>query len=345
LLTKGRLYIAIINFIIILILTSVGVNGEVFVTNQAGIKRVQYNLLILGYDIALTGKIDSQTYKSLVDFQQRNKLRASGEIDIDTFFKLEDFAGYMSHKVVIGDTLKSIARDYDISVGMIKRLNKLTSSKLKLGQELIIPQNGLEELAEYSLNKVITYILKPEDSLDEIAKRFNTTVEVLKRVNDISSSDIREIEALRIPISIVKSQYKAKNLTKDEILNNLIAPTVIRVSSNFGYREHPIKKKRIIHKGVDLAVVTGTKIKAIYKGTVLYSGWIKGYGKTVTIDHGNGIVSLYAHNSKLLVSKEEKVKSGQVITLSGNTGRTTGPHLHFGLYINNEAVDPLRYIK
>jgi len=327
------------------ILTSMGVSAKPFVTNQAGIKRVQYNLLILGYEIALTGKIDSQTYKSLVDFQQRNKLRASGEIDIDTFFKLEDFAGYMSHKVVAGDTLKSVARDYDVSVEMIERLNKLTSSRLKIGDELIIPQNGLEELAEYNLNKVITYILKPTDSLDKVAKRFNTTVEILKRVNNIGSKEIRGGEVLRIPISIVKSQYKAKNLTKDDILNNLSAPTVIRVSSEFGYREHPIKKKRILHKGVDLAVVTGTKVKAIYKGTVLYSGWIRGYGKTVTIDHGNGIVSLYAHNSKLLVSKGEKVKKGEVITLSGNTGRSTGPHLHLGLYINNKAVDPLRYIR
>ncbi|WP_181186450.1 M23 family metallopeptidase [Orenia metallireducens] len=327
-----------------IVLTSIGVvSAKPFVTNQAGIKRVQYNLLILGYGIALTGEVDSQTYKSLVDFQQRNKLRASGEIDIDTFFKLEDFAGYMSHKVVVGDTLESIARGYDVSVDMIKRLNKLTSWELKVGEELIIPQNGLEELAEYNLNKVITYILKPEDSLAEIARKFNTTVEVLQRVNNIE--DIRGIEALRIPISIVKSQYKSKNLTRDEILNNLIAPTVIRVSSKFGYREHPIKKKRILHKGVDLAVVTGTKVKAIYKGTVLYSGWIRGYGKTVTIDHGNGIVSLYAHNSKLLVSKGEKVKAGEIITLSGNTGRSTGPHLHLGLYINNEAVDPLRYIK
>jgi murein DD-endopeptidase MepM/ murein hydrolase activator NlpD len=327
-----------------IVLTSIGVvSAKPFVTNQAGIKRVQYNLLILGYGIALTGEVDSQTYKSLVDFQQRNKLRASGEIDIDTFFKLEDFAGYMSHKVVVGDTLESIARGYDVSVDMIKRLNKLTSWELKVGEELIIPQNGLEELAEYNLNKVITYILKPEDSLAEISRKFNTTVEVLQRVNNIE--DIRGIEALRIPISIVKSQYKSKNLTRDEILNNLIAPTVIRVSSKFGYREHPIKKKRILHKGVDLAVVTGTKVKAIYKGTVLYSGWIRGYGKTVTIDHGNGIVSLYAHNSKLLVSKKELVQTGEIITLSGNTGRSTGPHLHLGLYINNEAVDPLRYIK
>ncbi|PRX22387.1 murein DD-endopeptidase MepM/ murein hydrolase activator NlpD [Orenia metallireducens] len=343
-LTKKSFYILISNLIIMIVLTSIGVvSAKPFVTNQAGIKRVQYNLLILGYGIALTGEVDSQTYKSLVDFQQRNKLRASGEIDIDTFFKLEDFAGYMSHKVVVGDTLESIARGYDVSVDMIKRLNKLTSWELKVGEELIIPQNGLEELAEYNLNKVITYILKPEDSLAEIARKFNTTVEVLQRVNNIE--DIRGIEALRIPISIVKSQYKSKNLTRDEILNNLIAPTVIRVSSKFGYREHPIKKKRILHKGVDLAVVTGTKVKAIYKGTVLYSGWIRGYGKTVTIDHGNGIVSLYAHNSKLLVSKGEKVKAGEIITLSGNTGRSTGPHLHLGLYINNEAVDPLRYIK
>lgn len=88
----------------------------------------------------------------------------------------------------------------------------------------------------------------------------------------------------------------------------------------------------------------GTSVKAAAAGTVTYSGVMSGYGNIVILDHGNGVTTYYAHNSVLLVKVGQKVQQGQVITKSGNTGRTTGPHLHFEIRINGSAVNPLNYL-
>ncbi|TDX46483.1 murein DD-endopeptidase MepM/ murein hydrolase activator NlpD [Orenia marismortui] len=342
---NNRIYLIILVIILVLMITNNIVLADDFITNKPTIKRVQYNLLILGYDIALTSKLDSKTYESLVDFQNKNKLKITGKVDQETFFKLEELVNFKSYLVESGDTLESIAKEYNLTLDLIKRVNDISSSKLNIGDEIIIPQNNLGELESYNLNKIINYRIKPTDNLYQVAEKFKINIEVLKKINNISYKNITKIKILRIPIRITESKFNSNKFTKSDILNRLVAPVKIKVSSEFGYRKHPIYKKRILHKGLDLVVAKGTKVKAIQKGIILYSGWIRGYGKTLTIDHGNGIVSLYAHNSKLLVSKGDKILAGEVISLSGNSGRSTGPHLHLGIYINNKAVDPLQYLR
>jgi len=123
------------------------------------------------------------------------------------------------------------------------------------------------------------------------------------------------------------------------------APGFYRITSPFGYRVHPILRKKKLHTGIDIGVSSGNTIVAAQSGRVIHSGWLGGYGKVVMIDHGGGIVTLYAHNSKLLVKEGEKVKKGQGITKSGSTGMSTGPHLHFEVRENGQYVDPLKYVK
>lgn len=98
------------------------------------------------------------------------------------------------------------------------------------------------------------------------------------------------------------------------------------------------------HGGVDIAVPVGTKVIAVKGGTVSFAGWDSGYGNYVVIDHGNGLKTLYAHNKSLCVSKGDTVTANQMIALSGNTGRSTGPHLHFEVRVNGKKVDPGYYI-
>jgi murein DD-endopeptidase MepM/ murein hydrolase activator NlpD len=118
-----------------------------------------------------------------------------------------------------------------------------------------------------------------------------------------------------------------------------------RITSRFSYKRwHPILHRYRPHLGVDWGAKRGTPLYAVAKGRVVYAGWMRGYGKVVKIDHGGGFVSLYAHQSRLKVRRGNYVKKGQVIGYVGSTGRSTGPHLHFGLYRNGRAVNPLKYL-
>lgn len=101
-----------------------------------------------------------------------------------------------------------------------------------------------------------------------------------------------------------------------------------RITSPYGWRVHPVFKTRKFHSGVDIGVGYGTPIKAAGSGRVVYSGWIGGYGNTVMINHGGGLVSLYAHNSSCVVREGQNVNKGQVIAKAGSTGYSTGPHCH-----------------
>ncbi len=119
----------------------------------------------------------------------------------------------------------------------------------------------------------------------------------------------------------------------------------VRITSRFSLRRwHPILHKYRPHHGVDFGAKMGTPLRAVHDGKVVYAGWMRGYGRVVKIDHGNGLVSLYAHQSKILVKLRQHVTRGQTIGRVGSSGRSTGPHLHFGLYRHGKPIDPLLYL-
>ena len=117
------------------------------------------------------------------------------------------------------------------------------------------------------------------------------------------------------------------------------------VSSEFGVRRDPLTGERKGHGGIDLAVPTGTEVYCAWDGRVQAVRYSKsGYGYHVMMDHGNGLITIYAHCSKLVVREGQKVKAGDVLALSGNTGKSTGPHLHFEVRLNGEAQNPRNYL-
>jgi len=117
------------------------------------------------------------------------------------------------------------------------------------------------------------------------------------------------------------------------------------ISSTYGRRIDPFTGKLAWHQGIDFATGrTGVDVKAVAAGVVTYAGDKQGYGNMVKVNHGNGYETLYAHNEKLLVTPGDIVKKGQVITLSGNSGRSTGPHVHFEVHKNGRVVDPSSYV-
>ena len=119
----------------------------------------------------------------------------------------------------------------------------------------------------------------------------------------------------------------------------------LRVTSKFTYKRwHPILHRYRPHLGTDFGAGRGTPIYAVASGKVIYAGWMRGYGKVIKINHGNGYVSLYAHQSRLYVKTGQRVKRNQKIGAVGSTGRSTGPHLHFGLYKRGRPINPMSII-
>jgi murein DD-endopeptidase MepM/ murein hydrolase activator NlpD len=124
-----------------------------------------------------------------------------------------------------------------------------------------------------------------------------------------------------------------------------IRPASGWISSSFGYREGPFSNVKEFHKGMDIAGREGSEILASADGVVKFSGKNGAFGNMVTVDHGFGMVTKYAHLKKILVNRGEYVKRGGAIGLMGNTGRSTGPHLHYEVVLNGINVNPLTYIQ
>ena len=133
---------------------------------------------------------------------------------------------------------------------------------------------------------------------------------------------------------------------KQDILNSKpsIKPTQGWISSTFGYRKYPLSGGISMHEGIDIATLPGTPVYAPGDGTVVFAGYKTGYGKLIVIDHGYQLSTLYGHLSDILVSKWQKIKRRDVIAETGNTGYSSGPHLHYEIRIDNVPVDPANYI-
>jgi len=121
-------------------------------------------------------------------------------------------------------------------------------------------------------------------------------------------------------------------------------PVIGRVTSEYGWRRHPTRGVYQLHAGIDIAVPTGTPVRATAAGRVIHAGPNGGYGLTVVIDHGYGLQTLYAHNARVLVQAGEKVERGDVLALSGSTGVSTGPHVHYEVHVDGRPVNPREFL-
>ena len=143
------------------------------------------------------------------------------------------------------------------------------------------------------------------------------------------------------------SAYTKNNDVENFLPENtgeMIYPLHGEITSEFGWRTHPIFGGSKFHSGIDIGGEYGAEIKAARGGVVTHSGWIDGYGNTVMIEHGGGLVTLYGHNQSVAVSVGENVRQGQVIAYCGSTGNSTGPHCHFEVRLNGEPVSPYDYL-
>ena len=259
------------------------------------------------------------------------------------------------HKVVAGDTLHSIAKKYDVWEDQLLADNKgINSKKLELGSNIIVKQQA--PVLTYEVVEKITYDKVIEHKVEE--QKSADIYEGMTETQQAGSDGLSEITA-RVTLQNGKKVEEEDLVTtvKEEPVTEVVLvgtkerpPTVgsgkyiwplkdsFTQSSGFGSRWGRQ------HKGIDLAVSVGTTVYAADGGTVVEAQYSGSYGNVVMIDHQNGQETRYAHNSKLLVKKGDKVYQGQPIAKSGNTGRSTGPHVHFEIRFNGEPRNPLNYL-
>jgi murein DD-endopeptidase MepM/ murein hydrolase activator NlpD len=153
----------------------------------------------------------------------------------------------------------------------------------------------------------------------------------------------RQLENREQQLTVLESLLMSRNL-HDEVFPAGRPITKGWISSNYGTRNDPFSGKPEFHKGVDLAGKEGSDVISVAAGVVTWAGKRYAYGNLVEIDHGNGYVTRYGHAKEVVVTEGETVKKGQLIASMGSTGRSTGPHVHFEVWVNGRTVDPSKYI-
>jgi len=187
-----------------------------------------------------------------------------------------------------------------------------------------------------------TYQVKKGDTLYSISKAHGVTVEDLKARNNLTSNSIFVGQTLYVvgtpkgtpSASVTLSDLEGTQMIRDD----LFTPVQGKVTSEFGLRRgRP-------HKGIDIAAKSGTPIYAVLDGVVVFSGVQSGYGNVIVIEHPDFVMTVYAHNDRNLVALGDEVKKGQQIAEVGNTGKSTGPHLHFEYRIKGQAINPRKVL-
>jgi murein DD-endopeptidase MepM/ murein hydrolase activator NlpD len=228
----------------------------------------------------------------------------------------------ITYKVQSGDTLSQIAQKFNINVASIAGSSSITMpDMLRVGQVLQIP------------SKIgFFYTVKKNDKLALILKKYNVTFEKFLNENSNANTDLLDEGS-----EIFLPEAKPKNLQSSW----LIPVSTRYVTSNYGWRRWP---RRAFHKGLDLKAPY-ISVRAAKSGVVTYAGWIGGYGKVIIIKHGNGYKTLYAHLSRIYTTAGKAVKRGRVIGVSGNTGYSFGPHLHFEITRYGRSINPRRILR
>jgi murein DD-endopeptidase MepM/ murein hydrolase activator NlpD len=177
-----------------------------------------------------------------------------------------------------------------------------------------------------------------------LAAQRRRVLEQIRVQRETQEAAIRELEAESFRIAdIIRRQQRSgfRGARLSLTAGSFIWPASGPVTSGFGWRIDPIFHRRALHTGIDIAASWGTPVAAAQAGTVLYVGWMTGYGNVVVLDHGGGVSTVYAHLSSYAVQPGEAVARGQVIARVGSTGWSTGPHLHFEVRQDGQPTDPL----
>ena len=305
------------------------------------------------FDYSITNMSFVNTVEVVEAYLPSNEIK-SLETAIDEVTK--DKEQKTTYEVVSGDTLSGISNKTGISIDDLVAMNDIletANSTIHIGDELTItiPKPELsvtyESLSYYegTYEADVIYIYNEdwyttkEVIIQEPTSGYHKAVEKTTFVNgDVINSEI------------IKEEIIAEAVPKIVEKGTKIPPTYIwpcsswRITSYFGYRTATIRGMTSNHQAVDIGVPIGTSVWASCGGTVVHAGWMSSYGYCVFINHPDGKQTRYAHLSRIFVSNGQTVVQGEKIAASGNTGVSTGPHLHFEMRLGGRAVNPLNYV-
>lgn len=251
---------------------------------------------------------------------------------LEVLFNARSFSDFVNR---IGMLQRVVAQDVTV-VDSIKVEKASIEDQKQLLETKRNELAGLRRETDRNRSAIVSRKAERDSYKNQLAKdraEWEKTLLTLEKVE-------REIEAL-----IREAQSKNPDAGSGTGTYTWPTPGCTKINSGYGQRKDPISGRPSFHYGIDIGAPMGAKIVAADAGTVLYAGWMTGYGQVVILDHGNNRSTVYAHTSVLMVSNNQKVLKGQQIAKVGSTGWSTGPHLHFEFRINGAKQNPLNHVK
>ncbi len=292
------------------------------------------------------------------DIENKNNEIEKLNIEVDSLLtQIENLENDIErNEELLGERLKIVNSNYSMGyINVILSSNSISDFFNNIYVVKQVVEQDKELLKELDNNKEVIEEKKVE--IESKKKEQENLKTVLENNMDELNKDKEELQSLRNKLEKEEndledeiSKLTGQSVIPEENLGVLTGdgswpvPGYNRVSSPYGYRTHPIFNTTKMHTGIDIPAPTGTPIVSIDNGKVIFSGVQRGYGNTVMIQHDDGKVSLYAHNSVNNVSVGQRVVKGQIIAKIGSTGYSTGPHIHFEIRVNGKHVNPMPYI-
>lgn len=296
-----------------------------------------------------TGVLDMEFVEQVEIYENYVSAEEIDNIDEEVVEVTKEKESNKIYVVESGDCLSVIALDNNTTVASIMALNGMEDADaiIRDGQELVIAVPEPDLKIRVTMGEVYEEDYTEEPVIIENDSWY-TTKEVVLEEGRTGHRERNDVVVYENGMEISREMVQQRVMTPSEAAvierGTIIPPTYIKPISGGRFTSGFGRRWGRMHKGVDWACPTGTTVFASCGGTVIQASYNGGYGNNVVISHPDGRMTRYAHNSKLLVKVGQKVEQGEPIALSGNTGRSTGPHVHFEIYINGAAVNPLKYI-
>lgn len=298
-------------------------------------------VLILSPSAVLADTSDKLLEMYNIPVSESKEIEASKLIDMEN--KLNDKKYELDDKKLFKDVSTNAADKY------VNMINTLDVSIYTAENNLISLEKELSNNSNSDPEKLFKICSLYDDEKNRLEKALSDREFYHHQVNALSSVpgvDMTEIKALQEKVEDQKEKTdKAVTYTELGDIENVKSPVQDKflVTSSFGYRVHPVTlESSTFHRGVDLSAVIGDNVLAAFNGTVELISEDDISGKYIVLNHGNGIKTMYLHMNDINVKQGDIVNQYNMIGKAGGTGRVTGPHLHFGLYINGQPVDPAK---